>query len=75
MPIGFLFLTIDEKSKQAIYQQITKVPFVTEIYDLYGEYNMILKINAETTEMLGAIVHDAILPLSGITGIKTVIGS
>jgi DNA-binding Lrp family transcriptional regulator len=74
MPIGFIFLTINEESKRTIYQQVTKVPNVAEIYNLYGEYDMIIQINAETTEKLGHIIHESIQPLEGITKVKTIIG-
>jgi DNA-binding Lrp family transcriptional regulator len=75
MTIGFLLLTINENHTQNIYKQLNKSPNITEIYNLYGEYDLLMKINAETTEHLGRIIFDTIQSLEGITSTKTMIST
>jgi len=75
MTIGFILLTINENNTQNIYKELNKSPNITEIYNLYGEYDLLMKINAETTEQLGRIIFDTIQSLEGVTSTKTMIST
>lgn len=75
MPTSFVLLTVNEEKKHDIYNQMIKIPNVAEIHSLYGEYDLIVKISAESTEKLGNIVLESIQSLDGVTASKTIIGS
>jgi DNA-binding Lrp family transcriptional regulator len=47
---------------------------VIEIHPLFGEYDVIAKIEATYYENLGEIIVNKIRPIGGITDIKTITG-
>jgi DNA-binding Lrp family transcriptional regulator len=73
MTTGFVLLKIKENNKQNVYKLVTQSPNINEIHHLFGEYDLIIKINAETTEHLGTIILDTLQSLEGITETKTMI--
>jgi DNA-binding Lrp family transcriptional regulator len=57
-----------------VFNKISKLPEVIEVHPLFGEYDLIAKIEAEDYESIGQIIIDKIKTIEGITDTKTLTG-
>jgi DNA-binding Lrp family transcriptional regulator len=56
------------------FNKISKLHDVIEVHPLFGEYDLIAKIQAEDYENIGKIVIHKIKTIEGITDTKTLTG-
>lgn len=71
MPVGFVLITTEAGKEQDIYLQLLKVPEITELMPLFGEYDMIAKVDSSDADALAKTVQESIRPLPGILDTKT----
>jgi len=55
MPIAFVLMSVESGSDRAIMEKLRGIE-VEEAYEIYGAYDIIAKIKAESVEGLRAIV-------------------
>jgi len=55
-------------------QQTLKIPEIIELLPLFGEYDLIAKIEAEYFEKLGEVVVSKIRSIEGVIDTKTLTG-
>ena len=75
MATGFALLTISPLHEKTVYEELTNIPQVTEIHPLFGEYDILVKINANDIDQIGEIVINKIRSLKGVMDTKTLIGT
>jgi DNA-binding Lrp family transcriptional regulator len=75
MPLGFVLINTTSELEHEVYNKLLKVPQIIEIYPLFGEYDLIAKIEAENYEKLGKMVIDKIRSLMGVLDTKTLTGT
>jgi DNA-binding Lrp family transcriptional regulator len=56
MPMAFVFMNIDTGGEQEVLNQLRAIPNVKEAYLVYGVYDLVARIEAETMENLKEIV-------------------
>ncbi len=56
MPMAFVFMNIDTGGEQEVLKQLQGIPNVKEAYLVYGVYDLVARIEAETMEKLKEIV-------------------
>jgi DNA-binding Lrp family transcriptional regulator len=56
MPMAFVFMNIDTGGEQEVLNQLRGIPSVKEAYLVYGVYDLVARIEAETMESLKEIV-------------------
>jgi DNA-binding Lrp family transcriptional regulator len=56
MPMAFVFMNIDGGGEQEVLQQLRSIPNVKESYMVYGVYDLVAKVEAETMDKLKEIV-------------------
>jgi DNA-binding Lrp family transcriptional regulator len=56
MPVAFVFMNIDGGGEQEVLQQLRTIPNVTEAHLVYGVYDLVARIEAETMDKLKEIV-------------------
>ncbi len=56
MPVAFVFMNIDGGGEQEVLQQLRTIPNVTESHLVYGVYDLVARIEAETMDKLKEIV-------------------
>ena len=71
MPIGFILINTTHALEYEVYNKLLKVPEIIELHPLFGEYDLIAKIEAEDFEKLGEIVSDKIRSIKGVIDTKT----
>ena len=56
MPMAFVFINIDTGGEQEVLKQLQGIANVKEAYLVYGVYDLVARIEAETMEKLKEIV-------------------
>ncbi|MEM1517680.1 MAG: Lrp/AsnC ligand binding domain-containing protein [Halobacteria archaeon] len=56
MPIAFVLINTEIGAEEEVVKQIKKLPAVKEAYLVYGVYDIVAKVEAETMDKLKEIV-------------------
>ena len=75
MSIGFVLIKAAPALEHEVYTKILKVSQIIELHPLFGEYDLIAKIEAENFEKLGEIVINNIRSVKGVIDTKTLTGT
>lgn len=74
MPIGFLLINTTPTYQHEVYNKLLEVPEIIEIHPLFGEYDLIAKIETKDLENLGEIIINKIITVKGVIDTKTLTG-
>lgn len=74
MPIGFILIATKCAKEKTVFDELLKLPEIIEIHPLFGEYDMIAKVEVEDFNALGKIVTDKIRTVNGVTDARTLTG-
>jgi len=72
--IGFVLMHISPLHEYEVYNKLSKIPEVIEVHPLFGEYDLIAKIEAKDYENIGEIIIQKIKTIEGITDTTTLTG-
>ena len=75
MAIGFALLSISPLYEKLVYEELSKISEIIEIHPLFGEYDILLKIECNDIDSIGDIVIKKIRSKKGIMDTKTLIGT
>ncbi|NOR17008.1 Lrp/AsnC family transcriptional regulator [candidate division WOR-3 bacterium] len=75
MAIGFVLINTVPAHEHEVYNKLSKVPEVVEIQSLFGEFDIIAKIEADDFASLGNIVVNKIRTIEWIIDTKTLTGT
>jgi DNA-binding Lrp family transcriptional regulator len=74
MAIGFVLINVAPAHENDVFKKISKIPEITELHPLFGEYDLIAKIVTKDYEALGDIVVNKIRSITGVLDTKTLTG-
>ena len=66
-----MLIDTEPTREKEVYQRLLKVPHIVELYPLFGEYDLIAKIEAETFDEIGDIVVKSIRTMEGVKATKS----
>ena len=75
MAIGFVLISAAPSREHEVYNKLSKVPEIVELHPLFGEYDLIAKIEAENFDKLGKIVVNKIRSIDWVIDTKTLTGT
>jgi DNA-binding Lrp family transcriptional regulator len=75
MAIGFVLISAAPAREHEVYNRLSKVPEIVELHPLFGEYDLIAKIEADDFETLGNLVVNNIRSIEGVIDTKTLTGT
>ena len=75
MAIGFALLSISPLHEKKVYELLKSIPEITEVHPLFGEYDILLKIECGDIDSIGDIVINKIRSIQGVMDTKTLIGT
>ena len=75
MAISFVLINAAPANEHEIYHKLIKIPEIIELHPLFGEYDLIAKIEAASFENVGDIVVNKIRSIEGIIDTKTLAGT
>ncbi|MBE3123038.1 MAG: Lrp/AsnC ligand binding domain-containing protein [Thermoplasmata archaeon] len=74
MVIGFVLMHVSPMHEYEIFNKLSKLHEVIEVHPLFGEYDLIAKIEAEDYESIGEIIINKIKTIEGIIDTTTLTG-
>jgi DNA-binding Lrp family transcriptional regulator len=74
MAIGFILINVAPAHENEVYNKLSKIPQIVELHPLFGEYDLIAKIDANDFEELGTIIVNKIRSITGVLDTKTLTG-
>jgi len=75
MAIGFILISAAPAHEHEVYNKLSKVKEIIELHPLFGEYDIIAKIEAQDFEKLGKIIIEKIRSINGVIDTKTLTGT
>ena len=69
--IGFVLIDIEPTHEKEVYARLMKIGQIVELYPLFGEYDLIAKVEADSYEAIGAVVMSKIRSIEGVKATKT----
>ncbi len=74
MAVGFVLVSTAPAKEHEVYNELLKVKEIVELHPLFGEYDLIAKVEADDFNLLGQIVVDKIRTIHGVIDTKTLTG-
>jgi DNA-binding Lrp family transcriptional regulator len=74
LAIGFVLISTAPSKETDVFNQLKSIDNIVEVHPLFGEYDLIAKIDAKDFNTLGQIVVDKIRTISGVIDTKTLTG-
>jgi len=66
-----VLIDIEPTREKEVYQRLIKVEHVVELYPLFGDYDLIAKVEADSYDAIGDIVITKIRAIPGVKATKT----
>jgi len=73
MVVGFVLVKAAPGQKHEVYNRLSKISEIVELHPLFGEYDLITKINTENFKKLGEMVANKIRSVKDVIDTKTLI--
>jgi DNA-binding Lrp family transcriptional regulator len=74
MVIAFVLITTKPGSEKDIYTELKSYKEIIELYPLFGEYDLIVRLEANDMDTIGKLVVEKIRSLDGVLETKTLTG-
>ncbi|GFO96984.1 transcriptional regulator [groundwater metagenome] len=75
MAVSFVLINVAPGMEKKVFDTMIKWNEIQELYPLFGDYDLIAKIQAPDYESLSDIVVHKIRAIKGVTETKTLIGA
>ncbi|MBU3967121.1 MAG: Lrp/AsnC ligand binding domain-containing protein [Euryarchaeota archaeon] len=75
MAIGFVLINVAPGLEKKVFDNMIKWEEIQELYPLFGDYDLIAKIQAPDYETLSDIVVHKVRAIKGVTETKTLTGA
>ncbi len=73
MPKALILMNAELGHETDVINELKKTPHVTEVYAVYGVYDVIVKVEAESMEKLREAIATRLRKISGIKSTLTMI--
>ena len=71
MSTGYVLLDVEPGTEYSVFEKASSLPFVSDAQVLFGDHDMILKIEAESMGEIAKLVVDSVRSIPGVTNTKT----
>jgi DNA-binding Lrp family transcriptional regulator len=75
MAIGFVLITTEPGQEKRVRDRLEEIELVTSGWMLFGEYDLIARVQADNEYDLTRCIVEEIRPMEGIVDTKTLIGA
>ncbi|MFA4955574.1 MAG: Lrp/AsnC ligand binding domain-containing protein [Candidatus Methanoperedens sp.] len=75
MTIGFVLINVSPGTEKKVFDTMIQWDEIQELYPLFGDYDLIAKVQTSDYEGLSDIVVNKIRALKGVTETKTLTGA
>jgi len=74
LAIGFVLIKTAPAAERDVYSILKDIDEVQEVHSLFGEFDLIVKLQADNFNLLGQVVVDKIRSIKGVEDTKTLTG-
>ena len=71
MSSGYVLIDVEPGSEYDVFEQASTLPFVSDAQVLFGDHDMILKIEAESMGEIARLGVESVRSIKGVTNTKT----
>ena len=71
MSVGYVLINVEPGSEFSVFNEASSLPFVVDANLLFGDHDLILKIEAGNMGEIARIVVDNIRSIKGVQNTKT----
>jgi len=75
MATGFVLITTEPGKEHEVRNSLDAIKEVTNRWMLFGEYDLIAKVESDEEYILTRVIVEEIRPIAGITDTKTLLGA
>lgn len=75
MALGFVLINVETGKEREVYEKLMETEEVREVYPLFGEHDLVTKVEANGFEELSEIVVEKVRGLEGVSETKTLTGA
>lgn len=75
MALGFVLIKVSPKREKEVYDTLSSINEVEELYPLFGEYDLITKLVVNDFEQLSDVIVNKIRSIEGVLETKTLTGA
>lgn len=73
MAVGFVLISVSPMKEGEVFDKLSSIDEIKEIYPLFGEYDILAKIEARDFDAIGSIVLKRIRAIPGVIDTKTLL--
>lgn len=71
MSVGYVLINVEPGSEFVVFNSASELPFVVDANLLFGDHDLILKIEASNMGEIARLVVDSIRSIEGVINTKT----
>ena len=71
MVIGYVFIDAAPSTEFNIYTKLMEIPQIRDVHVLFGQYDLIAKVESDDYLQLANVISQKIREIEGIVGTKT----
>ncbi|MEM2900837.1 MAG: Lrp/AsnC ligand binding domain-containing protein [Thermoplasmata archaeon] len=74
MSVAFVMVKTEASQEKKVHAALQKINEIKELHPLFGEYDLIAKVEAKNYDAMGAIIVEKIRTIPGVLDTKTLVG-
>ena len=75
MAVGYVLINVKPGSEMSVYEIVKELEMVEDATLLFGDYDLIVKMNAESMGSIAAAVVENVRSIDGVLDTKTLAGA
>lgn len=75
MAIGYVLINVQPGTEQSVYEAVKSLPHVTDATVLFGDHDLIVKLEADALATIAKSVVEHIRSVEGVVNTKTLAGA
>ena len=73
--LGFVLISAEAGKERDVHSQLQRVWEIVEMMPLFGEYDLIVRLEAPDFDILGKLIVERIRSIDGVVDTKTLTGT
>ncbi|MFQ5837446.1 MAG: Lrp/AsnC ligand binding domain-containing protein [Thermoplasmata archaeon] len=66
-----MLISVEPGTEREVFQEVIKIDEVVDVHLLFGEYDLIARVEAQDYDVIGDIVVNKVRKIPGVTSTKT----
>lgn len=75
MAIGYVLINVQPGTEQQVYNDVKSLPYVSDATILFGDHDLIVKLEADDLATIAKAVVENIRSVDGVINTKTLAGA